>query len=217
MHACSSIISSFQVISSFQDPPARLLHAADGCSWYQLFSRLAHVDGACVCGQVHSAAYGVPVLFLRGCTTDGAVLPAETVWQDVCAPNSWPVHHSAADWLTDSVRTHSRERAGLSSVRPPARPSDGALGGDGARRRVLRARRRVLMLVYMLDARLLDARLLLLPPLPSTPLHAPPLPSTPLHSPPLPSTPLYCTETSLYVTLCAGRAHRVCRLRESTR
>ena len=50
----------------------------------------------------------MPVLYLRGCTTGGAVLAAETVWQDVCAPNSWPPSHlEAANWLTDSVRLDS--------------------------------------------------------------------------------------------------------------
>mmetsp|Transcript_49438 Transcript_49438/g.72518 ORF Transcript_49438/g.72518 Transcript_49438/m.72518 type:complete len:269 (-) Transcript_49438:79-885(-) len=64
---------------------------------------------------VHSNSYGVPVLYLRGRTAGGKAVPTQSVWDDLCAPNTWPHPHNsgrgvqgadalllADDWLTDS-------------------------------------------------------------------------------------------------------------------
>ena len=57
--------------------------------------------------QIYSDAYNVPVLYLRGRDASGALLPTETLWNDLCAPNAWPSLRPSAprhdDWLTDSV------------------------------------------------------------------------------------------------------------------
>lgn len=61
---------------------------------------------------VYSQTYGVPVLYVRGRTRDGAMIRTQDVWLDVCPVHCWPsgapqgclssASHLADDWLVDS-------------------------------------------------------------------------------------------------------------------